>query len=177
MLPEMLRRRLWREAEEHFAYAVLDGAQNKGLLDWLHGPDAPSFECLFSGELAPDMAEIAPYLVQLVPGTKFTEELIEAGWDANWGLLLVSAEELAVVWRHLRSHVLVYGADLEPMYFRFYDPRVFRHFLPSCDAGQLRDFFGCVDFFLSEADAAATGLADVWSLADGELVREQIEPA
>ena len=177
MLPEMLRRRLWQEADERFAYAVLDGAQNQGLLDWLLGPDAPMFECLFSGELAPDMAEVAPYLVQLVPGSKFTEELIETGWDENWGVLLVSAEELPAVWRHLRQHTMIYGAELDPMYFRFYDPRVLRHFLPGCNAEQLRGFFGCVNFFLTEADAATPMAADVWSLADGELVHEQVKLA
>ena len=56
------------------------------------------------------------------------------------------------------------------MYFRFYDPRVFRMFLPTCDETQLRDFFGGVDFFIAEGESQST--AEVWSLADGKLIRE-----
>ena len=81
MLSDTFRKRLWHEATERVAYAVLDGAQNKSLLDWLFSADPPKFECLFAGELDPDIAEVAPYLVQLAPETRFTQELIEAGWE------------------------------------------------------------------------------------------------
>lgn len=170
MMPENMWKRLWQEAETRFAYVVLDGAQNKNLLDWLQGPEAPQSECLFASDLSPDMAEVAPYLVQLELGSRFSTEFLQEGWSPNWGILLTSSAELPVIWRHLRQHALVYGPDLEPMYFRFYDPRVFRMFLPTCDETQLRDFFGGVDFFIAEGESQST--AEVWSLADGKLIRE-----
>ena len=175
MMPDTLSNRLWQEAETRFAYVLLDGAQNKSLLDWLHGPDAPQFECLFAGDLAPDMAEVAPYLVQLEFGSRFATEFIQNGWSPNWGVLLVSSAELSIIWRHLRQHALVYGPELAPMYFRFYDPRVLRMFLPTCDEAQLKDFFGVIDFFLAEG--AAQLAADVWSLADGKLLTEALGAA
>lgn len=175
MMPDTLWKRLWQEAENRFAYAVLDGAQNNSLLDWLHGPDAPQSECLFASELSPDMAEVAPYLVQLDFGSRFSTELIKNGWSSNWGILLISSVELPVVWRHLRQHTQVYGPDLEPMYFRFYDPRVLRMFLPTCDKTQLRDFFGGIEFILAAGEGETA--ADVWSLADGKLIRESASEA
>ena len=172
MITEPMRRRLWQEAEDKHAYALLDGAQNPQLLDWLYAPEGPEFRCLFAGELEGDMAEVAPYLVELQRETPFTEQLLGPAWCPNFGLLLTSADALPKVWRHLRQHTMVYGPDLEPLYFRFYDPRVLRGFLPSCNPQQLLNFFGCVDFFLSEG--ADGGPAQAWSIGDGKLVREDL---
>ena len=43
--------------------------------------------------------------------------------------------------------------DGTPLYFRYYDPRVLRIFLPTCSAAQLKQMFGPVDAFLAESDA------------------------
>ena len=175
MMPDTLWNRLWQEAENCFAYVVLDGAQNNSLLDWLHGPDAPQYECLFASDLSPDMAVVAPYLIQLESGSRFSDDFIKNGWSTNWGILLTSSVELPVVWRHLRQHTLVYGPELEPMYFRFYDPRVLRMFLPTCEEAQLKSFFGEIDFIFTEgSDQVAS---DVWSVANGMLIRESVSEA
>jgi len=62
---------------------------------------------------------------------------------------------------------MVKTEDGEQLYFRFYDPRVLRVFLPTCDERQLRDFFGPIDYFLCESEEPASGL--VFSLRNGEL--------
>lgn len=175
MISEALRSRFWREAEERHAYAVLDGAQNPQLLDLLMVQGGPKYECLFAGELEPDMAEVAPYLVELEPGSAFADALLGKGWLPNAGILVVSAEPLQRLWRQLRQHVMVYGPELEPLYFRFYDPRVLRVFLPSCEGKSLADFFGLVAFYFSEGEGK--GPAQAWSVADGQLVREDIGAA
>ena len=36
------------------------------------------------------------------------------------------------------------------MIFRFYDPRVLRKFLPTCNADELQTFFGKVETFFAE---------------------------
>jgi hypothetical protein len=172
MMHDTLRNRLWHEAETRNVYAVLDGAQNAELLDWLYAHDAPQFHCLFAGAIAPDIAEVAPYVVALDHGSRFATELVEGNWVPNFGVFLVSDAGLESVWRHLRQLTLVYGPDLESLYFRFYDPRVLRTFLPTCNSTQLEEFFGCVNFFFSEGDSGAG--SHVWSRVDGQLVEERI---
>ncbi len=54
---------------------------------------------------------------------------------------------------HLRSLTLVYRGDGVPLYFRFYDPRVLRVFLPTCTPVQLQQMFGPVDAYLAESEA------------------------
>jgi hypothetical protein len=44
----------------------------------------------------------------------------------------------------------VYDEEARSLIFRFYDPRVLNKFLPTCDAEQLKKFFGDVDTFFAE---------------------------
>jgi len=172
MTPEAVRTRLWSDTGGHRVYAILDGARNENLLD-VFDRDAPEFACLFPGELEPDMAEVAPYLVELIEGTPFCDWLLAEGWGNAWGIFLTSRLELAPLWRQLRQLTLVYDPDLNPIYFRFYDPRVLGVFLPTADAKQLADFFAAVDAYLVEG--AAGEPAKVYSLAGGRLVAEAID--
>jgi hypothetical protein len=171
-MPPAVQARLWSEAGDHPAFVILDGAQNETLLPALHADGAPRWRCLFAGELEPDMAVVAPYLVELDPSAAFTRRLLAQGWGQNWGVFLTSETPLPALWRHLRGRTRVYGPDLDPLFFRFYDPRVLRSYLPTCSAQQLADFFGPVGFFIAEDETPAR--AHAWSLADGRLIAQTV---
>ena len=64
--------RLWPD-DEHATFAVLDGAGIPGLLDRLYGAPALEFACLFEGDIAADIAEVAPYLVRVLPGSEMAD--------------------------------------------------------------------------------------------------------
>jgi hypothetical protein len=68
---------------------------------------------------------------------------------------------------------MVKKEDGEQLYFRFYDPRVLRVFLPTCDRQQLSDFFGPVDYFVCEDEDPVSGM--MFSLKEGELKIERIK--
>lgn len=138
-------------------FAVLDGASIPDLLTKLFEQE-PDYVCLQRGELEPDMAEVAPYLVALAPDAEFTTWLLEEGWCRHWGVFLSSQDDLRAVCSHLRALLIVYDAEGRPLQFRFYDPRVLRTFLPTCRAAELARFFGPVESFLLEAEDAATAL-------------------
>ncbi len=67
------------------AYAVLDGASNPALLDHLYDGERPDFACLYRGELEPDIAECAPYLVRLEANTAFLNWLTSNCWGNKMG--------------------------------------------------------------------------------------------
>jgi hypothetical protein len=57
--------------------------------------------------------------------------------------------------RHLRRLLQVRTEARETLFFRYYDPRVLRAFLPTCDRAQLAEFFGPIQRFdLEETDSA-----------------------
>ena len=150
---EKIARALWSgatEAEERL-YAILDGARNEGIYAAVATAGC-AYECLYPGELAPDMAEVAPYLVSLSADDSFTRWIIEKGWGNSWGVFVRTPAELRLLRQHMRSLATVYSPDLKPMYFRFYDPRVLRAHLPACKADELARFFGPVSSFLLEDD-------------------------
>ena len=134
------------------AYAVLDGASNPALLDHLQA-DQPEFVCLYRGELAPDVAKCAPYLIRLVQGTPFAQWIIDNCLGKHWGIFALSRADQRGLRQHFRKFNMVYDPDgNRSLLFRYYDPRVLRIFLPSCDKKQMAEFFGPVDAFFAEAE-------------------------
>lgn len=152
MIKQQLERYLFREGAH--TYAVLDGASVPDLPVRLHEM-RPLNVCLYRGELAPDIAYVAPYLVHLLRGTDFTNWLLSECWGKHWGIFAQSPLSLVGMRKHFRSLLIVNDADGNPLLFRYYDPRAFLTFLPTCNAAELQNFFGRVNHYFVESDDAA----------------------
>jgi hypothetical protein len=135
-------------------YALLDAARSPAVLETLERLDIPRVS-LFQGRYAQELAAAAPYLVELVEDAPFLETLAEKAWGNSWGVFCVSAMPLEILRRHLRS--LLYADTPDGIrFFRFYDPRVLRDFLPVYSLEMAERFFGPVDEFLLEAQNPET---------------------
>ena len=132
-------------------FAVLDGAQIPDLRMKLYELK-PVHYCLMTGELEPDMQEVAPYMVRLLPGTPFTEWLLSEVWGKNWGIFAQTRETVLEMRKHFSSLITVYDENANTMMFRYYDPRVWRKFLPTCQPGEIKTLFGKVDTILVESE-------------------------
>ncbi len=144
---EKLKQHLFTEGTRLFC--ILDGASVPQLPMQLYKMQATN-ECLFKGDLEPDMLYVAPFVVHLPPEDKFTEWVFSEGFGKHWGIFVQSRRSMNEMRRHFRSLVNVYDEDARSLIFRFYDPRVLNKFLPTCDAAQLRQFFGDMDAFYAE---------------------------
>ncbi len=151
-------------------YAVLDGASVPGLLAKL-GQYQPQYECLYRGELEPDLAEAAPYLVKLEEKGGLGEWILEQGWGNHWGVFARTAADLAALRRHLRTLMIVHDSAGKPMYFRYYDPRVLRTFLPTCSAAEVGEFFGPIQSFVLEGEDPGTMVK--FSVTGGALAKRE----
>lgn len=134
-------------------YAVLDGASIPDLPARLYDLRPPHV-CLYRGELEPDLAEVAPYLVNLVPGADFTNWLLDNCWGKHWGIFAQTQFSLVEVRKHFRRFLTVHDESGNPMLFRYYDPRVLNKFLPVCKADELAQIFERVVTFFAESDDA-----------------------
>jgi hypothetical protein len=132
-------------------YAILDGASVPDLVGKLH-ECGPKHECLYRGELTPDIAEVAPYLVQLEAETEFTDWVLNRGWGNHWGVFAVSAADLFAMRQHFRKFLTVYDTSGKPMLFRYYDPRVLSVYLPTCNPEEVTSLFGPVSRLLMESE-------------------------
>ena len=124
-------------------FAILDGA----IVDDLPARLASSgllYECLFPGELDPELAAVMPYLVELDSGSPLVREALSRGWKEHWGIYGYVPEAVTFLdlRQHFRPFLKVQGPMGQFMFFRYYDPRVLRHTLPTFDEAQLTAFFG-----------------------------------
>lgn len=159
-LPTTIAQQLFAIPETR-VYAILDGASAPRLPQTLEQMEVES-ECLFRGELDPELALVAPYLaVVQQPDHPFINWLLQEGWGQHWGVFAVSKADFRDLRMHLRTFLKVYGPDLTPLYFRYYDPRVLRTYLPTCDEQESRTVFGPILRYVVE-DEDPTALLKFW---------------
>lgn len=152
-------------------FAVLDGAAIPELRMQIYKM-SPRHYCLYRGELEPDLAEVMPYVVGLLPQTHFTDWLLNESFGKNWGIFAHSPHSIKEMRRHFRSMFTAYDDKGDPMLFRFYDPRVIRPFLPTCTADELKTFFGRVERFFAEDETGENLLA--YEIENEELKETQV---
>lgn len=133
---------------EEYVYAVLDGASVPNIIQNLAAFKAKSI-CLYRGELDPELAQMAPYLVLLTPDSELTNWVLN-GIGHHWGIFAVSKADIREMRKHFRTFLMVYDPDGEPVYFRYYDPRVLRVFLPTCDEEGMKNALDVVDKYYVE---------------------------
>lgn len=152
-------------------YAILDTARDTRIYSRLaeSGIEAVS---LFRGDLAGELADVAPYLVPLHRGDNVTDWLFTYGWGNSWGILIESPELLKTLGRHLQGLIMVYDPQGKPLYFRYYDPRVLRIYLPTCNESELKSVFGPVSSFYVEGEDPDYLIH--YALADGKLVERKV---
>lgn len=131
-------------------YAVLDTARDDTILTLLkEAPDET--QSLYDGTKGDALAEVAPYLVRLDRQGWLLDALVSQGWGQSWGIYLDCPLSFKELRRHLRRFLRVQQEGSPDLfYFRFYDPRVLRIFLPTCTAEQLDLFYGPICRFWAE---------------------------
>ena len=164
--PRSLNQSLFRN-DGLTTFAVLDGASVPDLLDKLYS-ERPVFECLYRGEIAPDLMEVAPYLVKLEANSEFSSWLVSRGWGRHWGIFARSSADIRMLHQQFRRFLTVYREDTgAPLLFRYYDPRVIGPYLQSCEKEELALFFGLVKEFVVEGEQPNSVMT--FSLASGDL--------
>ncbi len=138
------------------------------------------YTCLFGGELSPQWRAVAPYLVELSPSNPYTAYLLDLAWGNSWGVFMrvADASRLRL---HLKTFLRAKLADGTRVMFRYYDPRVLRAYLPTCNIDELRTVFGPVNHYLIESgdggEVIESGLAGTQLSARRFAVNDAVEPA
>jgi hypothetical protein len=134
---------------------LLDGARMGTFLAEAKARNS-SQACLYSGPTQQKLSAVAPYIFQYAHGTPFSNWYLHKGWGQSWGILVKSAWPLTELHKHFRKFMMVQTESGRSLYFRFYDPRVMRIFLPTCDTAQILEFFGqAIEYFIVEDEDPA----------------------
>ncbi|RLM17981.1 hypothetical protein BIY29_18785 [Brenneria alni] len=122
-------------------YAVIDGAVEEELLDFLSEHNPPHC-CLYAEPLQPELALVAPYLVEVTKEAA----LWLSGKTTPWGIYLFTSAMMKDLRHHLRRYLqVIIPTEEKPVFFRFYDPRNIWDFCHVLSEWQLHCFMGPID--------------------------------
>jgi hypothetical protein len=151
-----IRDLLFRDGDTS-VYAVLDGAAIPDLQARLAAASEES-ECLYRGALGPDLLATAPYLVKLRAEGNIARWLCDEGWGKSWGIYAVTTIGFEALRRHFRGFLRVRDHTGKVLYFRYYDPRVMRLYLPTCNSAEIATVFGGIARFVCEDELATRAI-------------------
>lgn len=166
-----VNRILWSGDDQNKIYALLDAARDGMIYQKLAESDVEKV-CLFIGEQARKLATVAPYLVELDQEDPFIQWLFENGWGKSWGIFAESEATFIELRHHFRSFLRVVDENGKTLFFRYYDPRVIRVFLPTCDKDQLLTMFGPVRRYFVEDEDSNTIIQ--YSLRNNKLIQNVV---
>ena len=145
-------------------YALVDGASDPAIAPLARA--ARQHACLLSGALEPSLAAVSPYLVAIDSREQLLHAWQDSGRGKNWGILVESELDLERLRRFFRRFLQVKLPDGEVVMFRFYDPRVFRGYLPSAPPEQRSAWFEGVRQYAVEG---GNGVQHSFRLRGGRL--------
>ena len=138
-------------------YALLDASREPSVLKVIL-ESKEEHQSLYEGAQGAQLAHFAPYLIRIPPNSALVDTLVHQAWSKSWGVFLTSDKPLKDLRTHFRHFLTVKLPDGQQVYFRYYDPRVLRLFLPTCLPEETTQFFGPVKQFLIEAEDPALAL-------------------
>jgi len=140
-------------------FAVLDATRDPLRILGLLRAAGGEYQSLYEGAQAQVLEAFAPYLVGLTENLKLLENVIAHGWGKNWGIFAVSGADFQAVRKHFRTFLVVKSPEGKRLYFRYYDPRVLRTYVPTCDAAETKLIFGPLAAYFCEGETPNTLLA------------------
>ena len=147
-------------------FCLLDAAADEMIPALLQvAQEQVQMQSLYEGDSARELARWAPYLLKLPPESPLLRVLIDKGWGKGWASFFTANATFEEIRKHFRKFLMVQIENGKEVYFRFYDPRVLRDFLPTTNSSELTTFFGPVALWIVEAPNP------------DEIIRMRITPA
>ncbi len=131
--PKELSEVLWAGRDDKPAstclYAILDGGRVANLPEVLEGSGRPHVN-LFQGRAAEEMADVAPWLVELAPRDRLTRNFFTQTrnsppwefWAQEPGILIRTRLDIEALRRHFRRFMRVRDERHNWYFFRFWEP-------------------------------------------------------
>jgi pSer/pThr/pTyr-binding forkhead associated (FHA) protein len=132
-------------------YALLDASREPSVLKVIL-ESKEEYQSLYEGPQGAQLAHFAPYLVRVPQKSALLDTLVQQAWSKSWGVFVTCDMAFKDLRTHFRHFLTVKLPDGQQVYFRYYDPRVLRLFLPTCLPEETTEFFGPVKHFLMEAE-------------------------
>ncbi len=157
-------------------YAVVDAARGPMTIPPTLQAMTDQISCLYRGQALEEFGDDTAWVVGIAPDESVLDWLIDNGFGKRWSIFLRSTLQLADVVRHLRKFTVIEDEEGTAHFFRFYDPRTLRQYLPVFTPEQNTAFFTGVDAWFCENDLRPDELLK-FTANTGTLHREVISLA
>ena len=117
-------------------FAVLDATRDPLKILTILRSAGEQYQSLYEGTQAQVLEAFAPYLVRLTENSKLLENVIAQWLGEELGVFRCQRRGFSIRAQTFRTFLMVNGPDGKRLYFRYYDPRVMRAYLPTCDAAE-----------------------------------------
>jgi len=155
-----IQQQLWKQNEAGktpVVYAFLGGSRDKQIEKIIRLGSLKN-HCLIDGKLSYEMAVAAPYMVRLEKDHPQTIEILKKGWGNSWGIFAIThpPATLINIRQNCKKMAMVQLPNDKRAYFRYYDPRVMRTYLPSCTRSEADKVFGHISEYVMEGEEPGT---------------------
>jgi hypothetical protein len=137
------------EKEECNLYGIIDSARNEDVFRYLITGNV-QYRSLFQGTMDEQSYGVSGFLVECKKESLLFQWMTEDAWGDSCCIFFTSKLSFDELFSHFQKFNRVYLEDDEVVLFRYYDPRVLRVYLPTCNRGEIEVFFGNVFSFYAE---------------------------
>ena len=145
-------KQLSQVAEQGRLFAIIDPCDEPRAVEKLEELGHERALCLYRKRLRAEDRDALPHIAQIDDAT--LDWLHNTLWQEPWGVFLFADRPLRALRIPLRKLLKALDPAGNPTYFRYYDPRVLKTFLPECSESQLLELFDEIFAFgTSEKDS------------------------
>jgi hypothetical protein len=125
-------------AAEGYLWAIIDACDVLAVAEKLRSLGQDKARSLLND----DYWAVTPYLVSL--DSEMLLWLQKHLWATPWGIFVMAKRPIDELFAHFVKLLVSRLPDGEDWFFRYYDPRVLARFLDTCNAQELKAFYGPV---------------------------------
>ena len=142
---------LWETAEKENCnlFGIIDSAKNDEAFRFMI-EGGVSYKSLFDGTMDVQSYGVSGFLVECRNDSPLFQWMTGKAWGDNCCIFFTSKASFDELFIHFQKFNRVYLEGDDVVLFRYYDPRVFRNYLPTCNGKEIDLFFGEIKSFFAE---------------------------
>jgi hypothetical protein len=143
---------LWNQTESNICnlYAIVDSALNEEIFRYFLISNI-RYRSLYQGTVDQQSWGVSGFLVECKKESELFKWMTTKAWGNSCSVFFTSRSSFDDLFKHFQKFNRVYLEDDEVVLFRYYDPRVLRIYLPTCNRYEIETFFGEINSFLVES--------------------------
>lgn len=157
-------------------YAVVDASRAPMIIPPALQAMTDKVACLYRGNALEEFGDDTAWVAEMTSDESVLQWLIDKGFGKRWSVFLRTSHALEDVVRHLRKFTVVKDNEGTIHFFRYYDPRTLRQYLPVLTSEQAAVFFKGIECFCCENDLKAGELLK-FRFEGGIVHREVVLPS